>query len=518
MSKVKDMKQYVHELEEKKKKIMLGGGIDAIKKQHEAGKLTARERINKLLDPDSFTEIDIFVKHRCIWFGMDKKDVPADAVITGYGKINGRTVFIYAQDFTSMGGTFAEMHAKKIIKLYDLAMKVGAPIIGIFDSGGARIQECQDSLSYYGKYFYKIVQASGVVPQIALEMGPCAGGQAYAPALMDFIFMVKGTSYTFIAGPPLVKAVTGEEISVEDLGGVEVHASISGVADLVTSNDEECLIKARELLSYLPSNFKEKPIRIETNDPVDRMIPELEEIVPTERNKSYDMYEVIKKIVDNGKIFDIKPDFAKNIITCFSRIGGYSVGIVANQPKVMAGAIDVDASDKASRFIRFCDAFNIPLIQFVDTPAFLIGSKMEKMGIIRHGAKMLYAYSEATVPKITIIIRKAYAGGYLAMCSKDLGADQVYAWPTAEIALVGPEAAASILYKDLLKKGDHEKLKEKTIEYIEEFCNPYVAAQRGYIDDVIKPRETRKRIYDALEMLKNKEENPPIKKHGNMPV
>lgn len=520
---MKTMKEHIQELEEQKKTLRLGGGPDRIERQHAKGRLTARERIDAFFDPGTFVEIDLFARHRCTYFGMEKREIPADAVVTGYGRVNGRLVFVYSEDFTSMGGTFGEFHGAKCSKIIEMAMKVGVPVVGFNDSGGARIQEGVDSLSAYGKIFYRHTLASGVVPQIQLIMGPVAGGQSYSPALCDFIFMVEG-SYMFIAGPNFVKAVTGEEVDTETLGGPSVHNTISGVADGMFANDQECLDRTRDLLSYLPGSYKDKPLRVDSSDDPNRLVPELEDIVPADSRKIYDMYDVIYHVIDqDSQFFEIKPHYAKNIIVGFARFDGRSVGVVANQPRVLAGGLDVDASDKAARFVRFCDAFNIPLIQLEDAPAYIIGTRQEYLGIIRHGAKMLHAYSEATVPKITVILRKAFAGAYLAMCSKDLGADQVFAWPTAEITLVGPEAAASIIFRRDVAAGktpeEQQKiLEEKTQFYSDQYMNPYLAANRMFIDDIILPRETRKAICSALEMLEDKEESRPHKKHGNIPL
>ena len=518
----RSMEDLLKELEELKKEAYIGNP-EVAKKRKEQGMLSARERIEKLLDPGTFVELDPLVLARNTDFGLDKKRRHGDGLIAGYGKINGRLVFVYSQDFTFMGGSLGELHAKKIANLLDLAMKVGAPVVGLNDSGGARIQEGVDSLSGYGQIFFRNVLASGVIPQIAVIMGPSAGGAVYSPALMDFVIMVDKTSYMYITGPKVVKAVIGEDVDHQQLGGAHIHTQKSGVAHLRAKNDEEALQLVRKLLSYLPQNNMEDPPYEDTGDDPFRIDPELRNIVPMDPNKPYDMHEVITRIVDNGEFFEIQPEWAKSIIVGFARIGGHVVGIIANQPAHLAGVLDIDSSDKASRFIRFCDAFNIPILNLVDVPGFMPGTRQEHGGIIRHGAKMLYAYSEATVPKITVIIRKAYGGAYLAMCSKDLGADVVYAWPTAEIAVMGPEGAVDIIFrKELAKIEDPEEREKKRQEFIEEYrrmySNPYRAAERGYIDDVIDPAETRPKVYLALEMLKTKREKRPAKKHGNMPV
>jgi len=496
------------------------GGEKRIAKQYENKKLTCRDRINYLLDQGSFNEIDMLVSHRCEQFDMKKNDIPADGVVTGYGTINGKKVFIYAQDFTSMGGSLGEMHAKKICKVYDLAIKYGCPIIGINDSGGARIQEGVDALAGYGEIFYRNTLASGVIPQIAAIMGPCAGGAVYSPAIMDFIFMVDGTSQMFVTGPQVIKAVTGEEISFEELGGAKTHSTQSGVAHFIAKDEYQCLDMIKLLLEFIPSNNMDEPPYEISEHSEKYLIYELNHILPEENNKSYDMREIILKVVDQGQFFEVHKYFAQSIITGFARIGGYSVGIIANQPKVNAGVLDFNSSDKAARFIRFCDAFNIPLVTFTDVPGFLPGVHQEHNGIIRHGAKLLYAYSEATVPKINIIIRKAYGGAYIAMSSKHLGADFVFAWPTAEIAVMGPDGAANIIFKDEIQKAENpQQEREKRIkEYSDMFANPYFAAARGYVDDVIEPQETRHKIIDALNISISKREAKPPKKHGNIPL
>jgi methylmalonyl-CoA decarboxylase alpha subunit len=510
----------VDELITSKQMIEQGGGPEKIQKQHEKGKMFARERINYLLDEGSFVEVDAFVKHRCSSFNMAKVEAPAEGVITGYGTIDGRLVYVYAQDFTVIGGSLGEMHARKICKILDMAVKMGAPVIGLNDSGGARIQEGVDALSGYGQIFFRNTRASGVIPQISAIMGPCAGGAVYSPALTDFIFMVDKTSQMFITGPQVIKAVTGEEVSSEQLGGAMTHNSVSGVAHFMARDERECLDQIRKLISFLPSNNMENPPEYTTEDSLNRIIPEFDDIMPDNANKPYDMKNIITKIVDDGDFFEVQQHYAANIVTGFARINGRSVGIIANQPNVLAGCLDINASDKAGRFIRTCDAFNIPILSIVDVPGFLPGTNQEYGGIIRHGAKMLYAYSEATVPKVTMIVRKAYGGAYLAMCSKDLGADIVYAWPTAEIAVMGPEGAANIIFKKEIESAvnPEDERRSKIKEYRDEFATPYIAAQRGYVDDVIIPSETRQRLAAAFEMLQSKRDSAFPKKHGNLPV
>lgn len=508
------------DLRQRKEKIMLGGGAKRVEKQHSLGKLTARERINLLFDENTFVEIDAFVKHRCTNFGMEKVDAPAEGVVTGYGMVDGRLVYAYAQDFTVVGGSLGEMHAAKICKVMDNAMKVGAPVVGINDSGGARIQEAVDALAGYGKIFFKNTLASGVIPQITAIMGPCAGGAVYSPALTDFTFMVDKTSQMFITGPQVIKTVTGEEVTAEALGGAMTHNSISGVAHFMSSDDEECIAEIRRLLSFLPSNNTETAPKFECEDDINKIMDELNTIIPENPNKPYDMLDVIGKIVDNGDFMEVQPYFAKNILTGFARINGASIGIIANQPKVLAGCLDIGASDKSARFIRTCDAYNIPLLNIIDVPGFLPGTSQEYGGIIRHGAKMLFAYSEATVPKISLIVRKAYGGSYLAMCSKDLGADLVLAWPNSEIAVMGPQGAANIIFrKEIAGADDPAAMREKLVgDYVSEFATPYKAAERGFVDDVIEPSSTRPRLVDALNMLQSKRETRPAKKHGNIPL
>jgi len=506
------VQEKIEDLKARQEKIMLGGGQKRIEKHHASGKLTARERVELLLDENTFVELDQFVTHRCVNFNMAAVDAPAEGVVTGYGTVNGKLVYVFAQDFTVVGGSLGEMHANKIVKVQKLALKMGAPIIGINDSGGARIQEAVDALSGYGKIFYNNTMASGVIPQISVIMGPCAGGAVYSPALTDFIYMVKKTSQMFITGPQVIKSVTGEEVTAETLGGAMTHNTTSGVAHFVAENDNDCIEQIRYLLSFLPSNNLEGSPVISNTDDINRMDESLNTLLPDNPNQPYNMKDIITSIADNGEFYEVQPYFAQNIITCFARFDGQSVGIIANQPSVMAGCLDVDASDKSARFIRFCDAFNIPLLNLVDVPGFLPGVSQEYGGIIRHGAKMLYAYSEATVPKITVITRKAYGGSYLAMCSQDLGADQVMAWPTAEIAVMGPAGAANIIFR-----GDPE-VGAKTEQYIAEFATPYKAAERGFVDQIIVPSETRPRIITALGMLASKREQRPQKKHGNIPL
>ncbi|MCI1820985.1 MAG: methylmalonyl-CoA carboxyltransferase [Megasphaera sp.] len=499
-------------LHQKIAKIEMGGGQKRIDKQHENGKMTARERLFKLFDDGSFTEISQFIKHRCTNFNMQDKNLPGDGVVTGYGTVKGRLVFAYAEDFTVEGGSLGEMHAHKIVQVQQMAMKMGAPIIGINDSGGARIQEGVDALSGFGRIFMSNTSASGVIPQISVIMGPCAGGAVYSPALTDFIFMVKKTSNMFITGPAVIKSVTAEEVTSEELGGAMTHNSISGVAHFIAEDEEDCINQIKYLLAFLPSNNMEEAPLVETGDDPQRQDESLNSIIPDSSNMPYDMLDIIKSSVDNGEIYQVLENYAQNIITCFARFDGQSVGIIANQPKWLAGCLDINASDKAARFIRFCDAFNIPIVTYVDVPGFLPGTTQEYGGIIRHGAKMLYAYCEATVPKVTVIVRKAYGGAYIAMCCRELGADMVFAWPTAEIAVMGPDGAANIIFKN-----DPEK-EQKKQEYIEEFSTPYKAAEHGYVDCVIEPKATRPRIIDALAMLASKREERPAKKHGNMPL
>ena len=476
--------------------------------------MTARERIEVLLDRDSFEEYGVYVEHRCTDFGMESKKFSGDGVITGSGTINGRLVFVYSQDFTVIGGSLGQAQAQKIERIINMALKAKVPVIGILDSGGARIQEGVDALGGYGKIFQRIVDASGVIPQISLIMGPCAGGAVYAPALTDFIFMTEGSSYMFLTGPDVIKTVTHEEVSKEDLGGASIHGPVSGVADKTFTNDIDLLLQTRRLFDFLPSNYLDKVPEIETSDQTDRIDVSLNTLVPDNPNQAYDIKELIYKIVDEGNFFELKPEYAKNIITGFARMNGRSVGVIANQPLELAGCLDINASRKAARFIRFCDAFNIPLITLVDVPGFLPGKDQEYNGIISHGAKLLYAYAESSVPKITIITRKAYGGAYIVMNSRHLRGDLNYAWETAEIAVMGAEGAVNIMYKNLTPEEREEKIKE----YKDKFSTPFFAASRGYIDEVIKPQETRKRICDGLRFLINKAVKIPSKKHDNLPL
>ena len=508
------------DLRQRKAKILEGGGASRIEKQHKSGKLTARERMDLLFDEGTFVEMDAFVKHRCTNFGMESVDAPAEGVIIGYGKVDGRLVYAYSQDFTVVGGSLGEMHAAKICKAMDNALKMGAPIVGLNDSGGARIQEAVDALSGYGKIFYRNTLASGVIPQITAIMGPCAGGAVYSPALTDFIFMVDQTSQMFITGPQVIKTVTGEEVTAEALGGAMTHNAVSGVAQFMANNDQACIEEIRRLLSFLPSNNMETAPEFLCDDDINELNDALNTLIPENPNKPYDMFDVIKLIVDRGDYLEYQPHFAKNIITCLARLNGKTIGIIANQPKVQAGCLDVNSSDKAARFIRTCDAFNIPLLNIVDVPGFLPGAQQELGGIIRHGAKMLYAYSEATVPKLSLIVRKAYGGAYLAMCSKDLGADVVMAWPSAEIAVMGPQGAANIIFRAEIQDSENPtETRARVIqEYTDEFATPYKAAERGFVDDVIEPAATRPRLIDAFDMLSSKREIRPAKKHGNIPL
>lgn len=507
-------------LQEKRDKIALGGGEDRVKKQHAKGKMTARERLIHLFDPGTFIETDAFIKNRCTRFGMDKLDFEGESVVTGYGQVDGRIVYAFSQDFTITGGALGEMHAKKIVKAMDGAAKIGAPIVGINDSGGARIQEAVDALSGYGDIFFRNSIYSGVIPQISAIMGPCAGGAVYSPALTDFIFMVDKTSQMFITGPQVIKTVTGEIVSAEDLGGAMTHNSVSGNVHFMANDEIQCLTDIRTLLTYLPSNSLEKAPITESENDINRQIDELDELIPDNPNKPYNILDVITPIVDHGKFMEYQQYFAKNLVTGFAKINGKSVGIVANQPNVMAGCLDMNAGDKAARFIRTCDSFNIPLLTFVDVPGFLPGTNQEYGGIIRHGAKILYSYSEATVPKVTLITRKAYGGAYVAMCSKSLGADMVFAWPSAEVAVMGSEGAVNIIFKNDIAKSDNKEETKAGIlkEYAAEFATPYKAAERGFVDDVIDPHASRQRIIDAFNMLEGKREKRPAKKHGNIPL
>ena len=514
------VKEKIRRTRELREKAKLGGGKERIEKQHKQGKLTARERINLLLDADSFVELDPFIVHECTDFGMSEKQILGDGVVTGYGTINGRLVYVFSQDFTVFGGSLGEMFATKVCKLMDLAMKTGAPVIGLNDSGGARIQEGVASLAGYGDIFFKNVMASGVIPQISAIMGPCAGGAVYSPAMTDFIIMVKDTSHMFITGPEVIKTVLGQEVDFEELGGALVHMQTSGVCHFMAENEQECIELIKQLLSYLPSNNMEDPPIEETGDDPNRTDDSLEEVVPDDPDKPYDVKDIIASVVDNGDFFEVQSLWAPNIVIGFARLNGRTVGIVANQPKYFAGTLDVNSSTKAARFIRFCDTFNIPIITFEDVPGFLPGIDQEHGGIIRHGSKLLFAYCEATVPKITIIIRKAYGGAYDVMGSKHSGADINYAWPSAEIAVMGPAGAISIIFrKEIAEAEDPEKRKkELTAEYREKFANPYIAAEKGYIDDVIEPSQTRPKLISALEMLVTKREPRPAKKHPNIPL
>ncbi len=510
------MKHIVDELEKRRAQARAGGGERRIEAQHAKGKLTARERLDLLLDEHSFEEFDMFVEHRSHDFGMEEQRIPGDGVVTGWGTINGSLVYVFSKDFTVIGGSLSKAHAEKIVKVQEMAARNGAPIIGLFDAGGARIQEGVDSLAGYADIFLQNVLSSGVVPQISVIMGPCAGGDVYSPAMTDFIFMVKDTAYMYVTGPDVVKSVINEDVSHADLGGYRVHALKSGVADGAFDNDLEALTQVRRLIEFLPSSNREKaPVRESFDDP-DRGENSLDTLVPLNPNKPYDMKELILKVADEADFFEISPEFAKNIITGFGRMDGETVGFVANQPQVLAGVLDIDSSRKAARFVRFCDAFNIPLVTFVDVPGFMPGTKQEQGGLIKHGAKLLFAYAEATVPKITVITRKAYGGAFDVMSSKNIRGDLNYAWPTAEIAVMGPSQAVEIIFRADI--GDPQKLAEREAEYRDHFANPFVAASRGYIDDVIMPHGTRRRIVRALKSLKNKQLSNPWKKHDNIPL
>ena len=513
-------KDKFEELADMREKAKLAGGEARIKRQHDRGKLTARERIDRLVDPESFVEIDEFVLHRCTDFDMEGKKILGDGVVTGYGTIDGRKVFIFSQDFTVFGGSLSEKYGEKICKIMDLAMQVGAPVIGLNDSGGARIQEGILSLASYSFIFERNTWASGVIPQISAIMGPCAGGAVYSPAVTDFTLMVKGTSHMFITGPEVIKTVTGEEVSFEDLGGAMTHNSISGVAQFASEDEEHCFAQIKKLLSFIPSNNLEEPPRVDTGHGPEDVDDSIDTLVPDDPNKPYDMRDVVAKLADNEEFFEVHEHWAKNMIVGFARFDGRSVGIVGNNPAHLAGTIDINASDKASRFVRFCDAFNIPIITFMDVPGYLPGTAQEWGGIIRHGAKILYAYAEATVPLITIITRKGYGGAYDVMSSRHIGADIVYAWPTAEIAVMGPDGAINIIFrKEIEAAKDKEKKRAELVkEYREKFANPYIAAGLGYIDKVIYPRETRPLICKGLEMLASKRQSRPPKKHGNIPL
>jgi len=510
------MHEIIERLEEMRKGARAGGGEKRVEAQHAKGRLTARERIELLLDAGSFEEYDMFVTHRCTDFGMADQKVPGDGVVTGWGTIDGRMVFVFSQDFTVFGGSLSETQAEKICKIMDQALKVGAPVIGLNDSGGARIQEGVASLAGYAEVFQRNVLASGVVPQISMIMGPCAGGAVYSPAMTDFIFMVEDSSYMFVTGPDVVKTVTHETVTHEELGGAETHTTKSGVADAAFANDVDALLQLRRFMGFLPESNRDGPPVRPTDDPADRVEMSLDTLVPPDPNKPYDMKELIEKVVDEGEFFELQPGYAKNIITAFGRIEGSTVGIIANQPIVLAGCLDIASSIKAARFVRFCDCFNIPILTFVDVPGFLPGTAQEYGGIIKHGAKLLFAYAEATVPKVTVITRKAYGGAYDVMSSKHLRGDLNYAWPSAEIAVMGPKGAVEIIFRADL--GDDDRIAERTDEYREKFANPFVAGSRGFIDDVIMPHNTRRRVANALAMLRHKQLENPWKKHDNLPL
>ncbi|TAK36388.1 MAG: acyl-CoA carboxylase subunit beta [Chloroflexota bacterium] len=514
------METKLEQLNKLREEAKLGGGPKRIQDQHAKGRLTARERIELLLDPDSFEEMDMFVVHRASDFGLDEQRVLGDGVVTGFGKIDGRPVYVFSQDFTVFGGSLSETYAEKICKIMDLAMKNGAPVIGLNDSGGARIQEGVVSLAGYADIFLRNTLASGVVPQISAIMGPCAGGAVYSPAITDFIFMVKDTSHMFITGPDVIKSVTQEEVSHEELGGAMSHASRSGVAHFAMDSEQECLSDIRRLLSFLPLNNMEDPPYVEPTDDPKRMDDELLAVIPDDPNKPYDMHSIIERVVDEGDFFEVHKHYAQNMIVGFARLGGHVVGVVAQQPAFLAGVLDIDSSVKGARFVRFCDCFNIPLVTFVDVPGFLPGTAQEYGGIIKHGAKLLYAYCEATVPKLTVITRKAYGGAYDVMSSKHIRGDINYAWPTAEIAVMGPDGAVNIVFRGQIAKAEDKETTRKQLvdEYREKFANPFVAAARGFVDDVIDPRETRPRLIRALEMVMNKRDSNPPKKHGNIPL
>ncbi len=514
------IEELIEKLEQQQQKAVAGGGEKRVQRQHEMGKFSARERIEKLFDAGTFIETDMLVEHRCANFGMESTKTPCEGVLTGYGQVNGRLTFAFAQDFTVIGGSLGEMHAKKICKLQDFALKMGAPFVGINDSGGARIQEGVDSLYGYGEIFYRNTIASGVIPQISAIIGPCAGGAVYSPALMDFVFMEKGAARMFITGPEVIKSVTGEEVSAEALGGAMTHNQISGNAHFACDGEDKLFQTLRYLLSFLPQNNMEDPVAVEPDDDPNRIDESLIHVVPTNPNKSYDVRDVILKVTDNAEFLEVHRYYAQNIVVGFARLYGQSIGIIANQAQVMAGCLDINASDKAARFIRCCDTFNIPLLTITDTPGYLPGTAQEYGGVIRHGAKMLYAYSEATVPKVTLIVRKAYGGAYIAMCSRHLRADMVIAWPQAEIAVMGAEGAANIIFRREINAAGNpdSKRQEKIGDYRAKFSNPYQAAKRGYVDQVINPRDTRPILISAFEMASNKREQRPRKKHGNVPL
>jgi propionyl-CoA carboxylase beta chain len=512
-----DTLKYLEDLE---RRAELGGGEDRLRKQHDAGKLTARERIEFLYDPGSFEEVDKLVTHRCRDFGMDEQIVPGDGVVAGVGRVDGRPVYAFAQDFTVFGGSLSETNAAKIVKIMDLALKMGAPVVGLNDSGGARIQEGVLSLGGYADIFLRNTLASGVIPQISAIMGPCAGGAVYSPAITDFNIMVEGTSYMFVTGPDVIKTVTHEEVTKEELGGAMTHNATSGVAHFAVADDRECLRLIRELLGYLPGNNVDDPPRRESSDPLDREDDALDRLVPESPNQPYDMHDLVHSVFDDGAFLEVHRHFARNLIVGFARLGGRSVGIVANQPAYLAGTLDIDASVKGARFVRFCDAFNIPLVTFEDVPGFLPGTRQEYGGIIRHGAKLLFAFAEATVPKMTVITRKAYGGAYCVMSSKHIRTDVNLAWPTAEIAVMGPEGAVNILYKREIDSADDKDTARarRVAEFKEKFANPYIAASRGFVDEVIRPRQTRAKLITALSMLDTKRDKNPAKKHGNIPL
>ncbi len=517
---MKTTKEKLEELRRLKERALLGGGRARIETQHKKGKLTARERLDLLLDPGTFQELDAFAQHRTTDFGLAEQKYLGDGVVTGYGKIDGRLVYVFSQDFTVFGGSLSEAHAEKICKIMDHAMKNGAPVIGLNDSGGARIQEGVVSLGAYADIFLRNTLASGVIPQISAIMGPCAGGAVYSPAITDFIFMVEGTSHMFVTGPNVVKTVTHEDVTFDELGGAMVHNSISGVAQFLAPSEAQLLQSVRTLLGYLPSNNLDDAPFVETNDPVSRADEALDSVIPDNPNKPYDMKEILHRVVDAGVFFEVQEHWARNILVGFARLGGRAVGIVAQQPAVLAGVLDINSSDKAARFVRFCDAFNIPIVTFVDVPGFLPGVGQEHGGIIRHGAKLLYAYCEATVPKVTVITRKAYGGAYDVMSSKHVRGDINYAWPTAEIAVMGVDGAVNIIFKDEIERAANPEAKRAELvdSYQEKFANPYVAAERGYVDEVIEPRHTREKLIVALDMLENKRDTNPPKKHGNIPL
>jgi propionyl-CoA carboxylase beta chain len=510
------MRDVLVELEQRRETAKMGGGQRRIDSQHSKGKLTARERIEILLDEGSFEEFDMFKQHRCTDFGMDEQHIPGDGVVTGWGTVNGRTIYVFSKDFTVFGGSLSEAHAEKMVKLQDMALQNRAPIIGLFDAGGARIQEGVAALGGYGEVFTRNVQASGVIPQISLIMGPCAGGDVYSPAMTDFIFMVRDTSYMFVTGPDVVKTVTNETVTAEELGGASVHTTKSSIADGAFDNDVEALLEMRRLIDFLPMNNQAELPEVTNYDDPDRIDMSLDSFIPDNPNKPYDMKELVLKTLDEGDFYEIQENFAGNIITGFGRMEGRTVGVIANQPMVLAGVLDSDASRKAARFVRFCDCFNIPIVTFVDVPGFLPGTSQEYGGLIKHGAKLLFAYTEATVPKVTVITRKAYGGAYDVMSSKHIRGDINYAWPTAEIAVMGAKGAVEILYRSEL--GNPEKIQKRTQDYENRFANPFVAAERGYIDDVIRPHSTRRRVSKALALLRAKKVETPWKKHDNIPL